>query len=381
MTPPDLAARIAGFCAVTCDVFDTALLRRLARPEDLHLATGARLGLEPAGLQALRRAAEQAVRRRAEDAGRDEPTVAEIYAWLDACGLHADPAAELETERAVCFANPSVLGALAGRSPGQRLLFVSDTVLPGAGLAGLLEACGYGACEVVTSADAGLSKHSGRLHAHVLARLGCAPGEVVHLGDNPHSDGRMARAAGLATVALPPPGRVPETAEVAARAPALRLLHSLRRAAPAPAGRFALLHRRVALLAIGFALFVLAEARRRGVRRIHFLARDGWLPLAIARRVVARTGEDFDLRYLAVSRGSAAAPELRAHLAREGFLDDGTRLVVDVGWRGTIQAALAALTGRPVAAAISACCRRRCAPASRLTARPATCSASAIRPR
>ena len=93
----------------------------------------------------------------------------------------------------------------------------------------------------------------------------------------------------------------------------LRLLHSHRRSAaagPPPAGRFGLLHRRVALLAIGFTLFILAEARRSGVRQIDFLARDGYLPLAIARRLVARTGQDVTLSYLEVSRQSVVVPTM-----------------------------------------------------------------------
>jgi FMN phosphatase YigB (HAD superfamily) len=438
--PAALPARIAGHRAVSCDVFDTAVLRRLARPEDVHLATGARLraaGLSahpPDAFRAYRIAAEAAMRRAAEARGDDEPRIAEIYGWLAACGVVADAAAaaraELAAEIAACVASEPLRAALAARPAGQRLVFLSDTVLPGAWVAEILRACGYGeAVEVVTSADAGRSKHSGRLFAHLAATLGLRPADILHIGDNPVSDGANARAAGFATLTLPPPRRPPERAEIAARHPVLRLLHSHRRSAAAqpPEGRYGGLHRHVSLLAIGWTLYILAEARRRGSRRVYFLARDGWLPLAIARRIVARTGEAFDLRYLEVSRRSvvvpatapddpglaeyagygaegrpfaealdflgvdrattaaviralgeapetvirgregrarvaglfAAAPtliaahiaaradEARAYLAAAGFLEPGPRVIVDVGWRGTTQEALARLTGLP----------------------------------
>jgi hypothetical protein len=48
-------------------------------------------------------------------------------------------------------------------------------------------------------------------------------------------------------------------------------------------------------------------------------------------------------------RLDALAADARAYLAQEGLMDDAPALVVDVGWRGTSQAALARLTGRPPA--------------------------------
>jgi FMN phosphatase YigB (HAD superfamily) len=432
----DITSRLAAFAAVTCDVFDTAVVRRLARPEDVHLATGLRLcaaGLCPHpadAFRAYRLAAENTVRTEAAAREIDEPRLADIYAHLAACGIVGDAAGaarhELAAEIAACQAVLALKAALATRPAGQPLLFVSDSPLPGPWIAEILVACGYPAdIAVISSADAGVSKHSGRLFPVVAARLGLDPARIIHIGDNPHSDGRNARAAGFATVALPPPGRPPEQLDIAARAPVLRLLHSARRSAvpPAPEG----LHRYASLLAIGWTLDILAQARRRGIRRIYFLARDGYLPLAIARRLVDASGEDFELRYLEVSRQAVVVPTMdgtpaalaefagysiegrplvaclgflgvdaavtaerllalgldparivdgaagradvarlfaaepalvqsrlaalrddaRAYLDQEGFLAPGPRMIVDVGWRGSTQVALARLAGLP----------------------------------
>ena len=356
-----LGARIAGFAVVSCDIFDTAILRRLARPEDVHLVTGMRLASHglitcPAdAFQAYRVAAEHAVRRIVEARGDDEPGIAEVYEYLRECGIVTDSAAaaeiEFAAEVAVCGPNEAIQATLAGRAAGQRLVFVSDSILPGAWLARLLSACGYGEdCTVFSSADTRRNKHGGRQYAHVIDALGCAPQEIVHIGDNPVSDGKNARRAGIATVAVPAPTRPPERAEIAGQSPLLRLVHSHRRSALATPtdGEFGALHRYATMLAIGFSLFILAEARRRGIRDIFFLARDGWLPLAITRRLIAGTGEAFSLHYLEVSRRSSAATGIAAYLTQSGLTAEGPHLIVDVGWRASTQEALARITGAAI---------------------------------
>ena len=368
----EIGHAIAGYAVASCDIFDTAVMRRLARPEDVLLAAGLRLqaaGLtdcDPAAFQLLRRQAERSTRAAAEAAGHDEVRIGEIYAHLHACGVVRDPVAaaaiEFAAECAACQSIAAVHQALAARPPGQRLVFVSDSIWPAAQLAQLLEGCGYGAeCQVFASADHRRSKHAGGLFALVAAALGCRPADIVHLGDNPHSDGVQARAAGFAAHILPWRMPPPEPEADAALPPLARLAHSHRRSRAATAtGDPPALSQYAALLLIGFSFFVLAEARRRGAPRIFFLARDGYLPLAVARRIIARTGQVVTLDYLHVSRHAvvteAADPAGRAaalaYLRHAGFIAEDTAappLIVDVGWRGSLQTSLAELTGRPVA--------------------------------
>ncbi len=327
-SPRRAAERLARYRVISCDIFDTALVRTLARPADVLLAVGARaraLGLitcDAAGFRVFRLAAEDAGRKEAREAGHDEVRIGEVYERLAACGLVSDPVAaaalEFATERAVCRAVPALRDTLAARAPGQRLIFLSDSILPGAWLATLLAENGFGgACEVISSADVRHSKDSGRLFAWLLDHLAIPAAEIIHLGDNPVSDGTRARAHGLATLSLPRPAAPPEDAAIAARDPILRLLHSHRRAPrPAEGGTSAGARREkplthyITLLMLGFTLFVLAEARRHGIRRLYFTARDGYLPLAIARRIVAKRGDPVDLHYLEVSRQAIVLPGL-----------------------------------------------------------------------
>ncbi len=410
-------------------------MRRLARPEDVLLAAGVRaqaakhVSCPPAAFLEYRMEAERFARDAAERDGRDEPRIADIYARLGDCGIVTDPAAvaavEFAAERSACRPVAAVRAALAARDPAQRLVFASDSVWPGEWLAALLAGCGFGdGCQVFSSADYGRSKHTGRLFPAVIEALGCAAGAIVHIGDNARSDIAQAQKHGLVTVHLPWTRPAAEPAAVATLHPVVRLAHSYRRSRANPGAPASPLARHFALLLIGFTLFVLAEARRRGIRRIFFLARDGYLPLAVARRIAARTGEDFELTYLHASRQSMVVPAMadrvdeladnmagsmqgqklasalaflgvedertaamlraigldpdqalagrepvrklfaaqaslvaerlaavshaaRAYLERCGFAAPGKRLVVDVGWRGSLQVALGKVAGLP----------------------------------
>ncbi len=53
-----------------------------------------------------------------------------------------------------------------------------------------------------------------------------------------------------------------------------------------------------------YVLFILSEAKKLGIRRIYFLARDGYIMNIIARELCERTGFDIDCRYLYCSRYS-----------------------------------------------------------------------------
>ncbi|MEJ0015235.1 MAG: HAD hydrolase-like protein [Acetobacteraceae bacterium] len=299
----------------------------------------------PAAFREYRMQAEHAVRQEAAAAGRGEIAIGDVYRRLHATGVISDAAAGIAAEFAAeCeVARPveAVLAALSARDPAQRLIFVSDTIWPGEDIAALLHACGYGdGCHVFTSADTRQSKHSGAMFDHVIRTLGCNPSDIVHIGDNPDSDVVRAREHGIATRHLPRAALPPEPDHLKSENVVVRLLHSHRRAQGTesddgigPPGQGLDLHRYLTGLLIGFTLFVLAEARRRGIGRIYFLARDGYLPLAVARRL-GRDGKGPELTYLHVSRQAIIVPAM---------IDDIPRLAEAVG---------ANLQGRPIGAAL-----------------------------
>ena len=231
-TPPTTPRlRVLSF-----DVFDTALLRRVRRPTDAFLflepAVRERLGAPELPVAAMRISAEKLARGRClEASGHDEVTLEAIYdAFCELAGADAEEhraalmALELAAEDRLLYGNPPILEACAAAArAGIRVVFASDMYLPRDFIAGQLRRAGYtvadpaegGAGDLFLSVEHGASKHVGTLYDTMLRELGVEPAEIVHVGDNFHSDVHQAKARGLRAIhwqVAVSPGAVGETA-------------------------------------------------------------------------------------------------------------------------------------------------------------------------
>ena len=117
---------------------------------------------------------------------------------------------------------PDAAPALDGaRDRGLTTVCVSnwDCALPQ-----VLEECGLldRLDAVVASATAGARKPEPAIFATALERVGCRPGEALHVGDSPEEDVPGARAAGIDAVLLDRDGSVGE-----AVAPRIASLHEI----------------------------------------------------------------------------------------------------------------------------------------------------------
>jgi HAD superfamily hydrolase (TIGR01509 family) len=144
--------------------------------------------------------AEMAFYREHSDEGRDPASLAELRercAALISRELGMEVSAQLLVDSIRFSAYPDSAPALRGlRDRGLRLLAVSnwDCSLPD-----VLERCGLGGLldGVVTSAGAGARKPDPEIFRRALELAGCAPDEVLHVGDTPEEDAAGARAAGI----------------------------------------------------------------------------------------------------------------------------------------------------------------------------------------
>ncbi len=201
---------------LSLDVFDTALLRLVRKPVDVFhlLAPGIRrqIGTDNGlPIATLRATAERAARaRRLAEAGHEEISLFDIYdefctqAGVDPT-VHRDPLAalEAETEAGLLYPHPAVLAAAAKAEQfGTRVVFVSDMYLPRGFIVDQLRRVGFAVDKgaLFLSAELGTSKHVGGLYDVVLRELGVEPNEVLHVGDNLHSDVVRAGERGLRTV-------------------------------------------------------------------------------------------------------------------------------------------------------------------------------------
>jgi FMN phosphatase YigB (HAD superfamily) len=307
------------------DVFDTLITRCWWRPEDLFLRVGeclaeAGLTAEPPEAFAARRVAAEAALRAMP--GVEEVTIAEIYAALApdnaAAAAAIEQAVELEAIRPIA-ANAARLAAC------DRAVLISDTYLDAATVTGLLHRAGImvPAAQVFASSDVRATKRSGRLFRHVADRLGVKPGQMAHRGDHPDSDLAVPHALGvraeLCRVGAPTRHETILHAAASGHPPMVRsALAGGARAARLsrdPATPHARVLWRVGAnvagpLLAGFVLWVLREARRAGLPRLHFVARDGQVLLRIAERLLPALGWDLDCRYLLGSRQAWNLPAM-----------------------------------------------------------------------
>ena len=321
---------------LSCDLFDTLITRTFLQPTELF-ALAAR-GLRDSGLwsgssgqwREKRAAAERALRAGKRGA---EVTLAEIYQALGAergwTAEEVDTAISIEAGIEFRMTSPvrrTIDWFNAAAEMVRHRMIICDTYFPRWMIERLLHANGVeiDSRDIHLSSELGKTKAAGTVYPLILRRLpALATCRILHVGDSEISDVRNARSAGLASFHLPATqlrgdeigfadntGDPPVTSAIAGATRAARLL------GPAADG-----HRRAVWqggaeiggpLVTGFVLWTLLEARRRGLPALHFLARDGQIMCAVARRLLPLLDRPVECRYLYASRQALFLPSVRA---------------------------------------------------------------------
>ena len=205
-------------------MFDTLLARCIEPPQWIVRRVAERLAerLGDAGatdrLLAARETAEARLRAENLSAGRDHECHHDdlTRAWVAqvAPGFGEDGQrelvefiedCELALERLALQAKPNARLFLQwARSQGLRIIAVSDMYLAERHLRGLLDELGYADLidRIYVSSEYGLGKHSGRLFEQVLGEEGITPAQLLHVGDNFHSDCLAASQLGIRGIFL-----------------------------------------------------------------------------------------------------------------------------------------------------------------------------------
>ncbi|MEM9795955.1 MAG: glycosyltransferase [Pseudomonadota bacterium] len=346
---------------VSFDIFDTLIARNVWDPKDIFLLMSLRsdvrriIGGEP--FDVARVLAEKAVRADLTDVQRD-PTLAEIYVRLMmASNLSEDAAQELKR-----IEIQYEYSAVIPREPIRRLwryvkaikknvILCSDMYLPRPVLENMLTSCGYDASDrIFLSCELGATKKHGTIFPIVQDELRCTSREILHLGDNKHSDIKMAERAGWNALHIPTLG---ERALKGNKSAISGLVPDYRRGADVSslANRSSLKLTSERLLAktlsevspggemsgsdFGYAavgpfllsllLWIRRVAQQKGLEHVLFLARDGHLPLKAMERLNESLGSVFTSDYLPISR-RVVFPWL---LSRPGGFDS----IANIGFR------------------------------------------------
>jgi predicted HAD superfamily hydrolase len=205
-----------AFDLITLDVFDTLLMRRCHRPDEVFLCLGQCLvehgflmdGLSREAFRMARIAAESEARQQRKRVyGDEEIDLADIHAILK--GIVKDPlesaALEFSVERELILPNPIVqMFLMEARKAGKTPLLLSDMYLGKARIQELLRVAGIEAdeySELLVSSDLKLAKYDGSLFRMLLDRPGAPePGRILHIGDNPLADGSVPASLGIRTL-------------------------------------------------------------------------------------------------------------------------------------------------------------------------------------
>jgi len=310
------------------DVFDTCLVRTFANPADLfyHLverilcishgtcALDHKYGREEVSELAKARVA--AEKRAHEMRTHEDITLADIYAQfieLPAWGispeemLREEIRIELETARPVVEILRRVEGLQAA---GKRVIYITDMYLPFDVIQQMLENCGYKVPEgsLYVSNKMGLTKRSGNLFKHILGEEGLPASQLLHCGDGIESDFLGARKAGVvgevinythlnrfekAVLTVPSqkpwiPGRI------------AGIMRSTRLGFTGPddlKDTAEIASSVIAPLLTGFVSWVIRDAKKKGLERLYFVARDGQILHKIASALAIEDGPEVHYLY------------------------------------------------------------------------------------
>jgi predicted HAD superfamily hydrolase len=328
-------ASFLGASLVSIDVFDTALRRTIARPDDVFALMAWRYlhhGAAPAdeidarmkAIVSARIEAERRARAEAADRGVEEVTLDDIYAAFDSAYSSAERAAmqaeELAGERRLCVGNPTILALYQLLvEAGIPVVFTSDTYFDEAFVGDLLRGAGYTANHtVLASSRFKETKRTGSLFARVCALARRGGGPVYHVGDNLHSDVRQARSRGLRGIWYRPTLRAnaPDRVATSEKRLAEAIVNGLRAVASSrgegrPQPDWEQVGTDVAFpLLLGFAQWLATLVTTSRPSSILFCARDGLILKRMYDELARRRPDLPRSSYLEVSRRTLAFPSI-----------------------------------------------------------------------
>jgi FMN phosphatase YigB (HAD superfamily) len=356
---PPAGSDTPDIALLSCDVFDTMLVRIVGAPSAVFLILGKRLqarGLIRCSPEAFARARIEANRRARRNAGRGVG-LADIYHELQFSMDLSDAereairAEELTLEAELLRPVPGAAERLAeARAAGQAVAFLSDMYLDSSFLRGQLERHGLLAegdgCYV--SCEAGCGKEDGRAYRIMAEREGVPPGSVLHRGNDPRADVAGARAAGVGAEPFLEGNLNRYEDALEAHTYATQGLSSVmagaarlaRLSVPAASPREEVLRDVAASVGgptvVSFMLWLLRRAQRLGIRRLYFPAPDGHLLVRVAESLARKLGVECEPMVIPGAKQwdevTENTQEVLSYIHQEGLSAHSDWAVVDGGW-------------------------------------------------
>ncbi|MFT3928187.1 MAG: HAD-IA family hydrolase [Myxococcales bacterium] len=334
-----LRSKLQQADVVSFDVFDTLVTRPLSEPNALFdlIAEPASQALLRHGVRIedfgefseLRRQAAKHASAEALESGSEEYNLLLVYGWLvrklGAPQALVEELKAIEEQAELTIALPREAGREAYQQAlnlRKRVLLISDTYLDSRLVADIVKRCGYTGFErLFVSSDFGKLKRTGNLYGQVRLLVGAGQ-RWLHVGDNSLSDVRVPERLGigayhlssatthyandpLVRAALPSKPGTSLGARIASGVIARKFFD--RPTASPREARFDGSPYRLGFeaggpLFLGFASWILEEARRDGITDLYFLARDGLVPKQVSELLLEGGGEGPATHYIWASR-------------------------------------------------------------------------------
>ncbi|MGB4770429.1 MAG: hypothetical protein WBP58_03175 [Chitinophagaceae bacterium] len=304
------------------DVFDTCLSRVSSLPASVFYMMAKIIMKDSDAAQDIfefvneRMRAEREARTHTIPGQKEDVTLEEIYAVfrLNVPGYTkaAMMKLELETEAAVLRPIRTTATVIeSARKNGKRVIFVSDIYLPESFLKERLEHFGLfrEGDGLYVSSTIGLMKSSGRLFDYVREKEKVQFADIHHYGDHIHSDVKMPASKGMKTTLVNTGLNKYEHAwnsqAFAVNQPydvylMSGIAKSIRLSHPSSVHNDIVLNA-IAPLFVPFVSWILRDARQRGIKKLYFLARDGYVLHEIA-KILGVNYPEIELHYLYGSR-------------------------------------------------------------------------------
>ena len=313
------------------DIFDTTLIRRCGNPKVVFELVADKLYPDDSPMrEAFLLWRQQAGGNAAAIHRGKEVTLHDIYETIDTASfreycIEEMMEAEKEVEADMLMANPEIKALIQKkRDEGYTIAFISDMYLNSGFLKSILvrEGCAQETDLIYISCESSVRKDTGKLYDLVRSEL--HPTLWEHYGDNRRSDVKMAKKKGIKathvnTSYTPAEQVLLKTGEVFRSDNGWQQLIACSRAARIAAGNnpyASLATDFVAPAYIPYVLFVLEDARKRGIHRLYFLSRDSYILMRIA-KVFEADFPDIEIRYLFISRRALLLPYLAEGGAKE----------------------------------------------------------------
>jgi FMN phosphatase YigB (HAD superfamily) len=340
------------------DIFDTTLLRRCGLPSLIFYQLARQIFNDKSKQDEFvcwRSAAESKVRL---SKGIKDCTFEDIYSTCDIDTLDYTPQdiadKELEIEESNLRPNPNVIELIKQcRSEGYLIAYISDMYLPSTFLKKVLSKYEIWNEDdkIYVSNEYKASKSAGTLYDLVRSELKVT--EWKHFGDNKKSDYLIPKKKRIKSylvdtsftvleqTLIKESHNLPDSSDYALLSGLMRFL----RLSSKNDAKVVLSANFVSSFYISYVQHILNESSKRGIKRLYFLNRDGYIFLKIAE---ALPHPDIELKYLFVSRKSLSQAFcndeivendyyqiLISYLRQEGLLDGVSAALVDVGWFGS----------------------------------------------